>query len=445
MDSPNTGLPIPGTGSVSLLFMMLLFALGSGYFSLIETAISESRRGTLERMKDDGSADARAALSILENRKEYLSLVQVGITLMSVLAGLFAGLVVTPSLARLLDFLPYSWMAALCMSIAVIGCGLLLLGEFLPKKMAQQTPERVLVSHHRGIRYLNFLVHPAVSTLSSCADTVLLLLGMNPKAPDQVTEDEVKELIEQGTEDGTIEKAEQYMVDRVFHLGDQTAYALMTPRTQMLWLDLTDSPKHNLRVIRENDQTVFPVGKGSLDDFCGVLYAKDLLDAALDRKPLDLSQYIRKPMFVPRSMEAFRLLEKFRDSEVHEAVVLDEYGGAVGFITLGDLMTEIIGGSGARIEPEPAQITQRDGDSWYVDGLCSIDDFKQRFGIEELPEEEHDHFQTMGGFLTSYFGYIPKTAEVCEWNGLRFEVADMDRARIDKIIVSRVEAGEGKG
>ncbi|WP_337471852.1 hemolysin family protein, partial [Mitsuokella jalaludinii] len=273
----------------------------------------------------------------------------------------------------------------------------------------------------------------------SSASGVLLLLGINPNIEDTVTEDEVKDLIEQGTEDGTFEKSEQAMVDRIFHMSDQTAYSLMTPRTQMLWLDLTDSLRHNLRIIREHPQNVFPVGRENLDDFCGVLYAKDLLNASLERKSLDLAQYIRKPMFVPRSMETFRVLAKFRDTGIHEAMVLDEYGGVIGFITMNDILQEIIGDSMSNVEPDPIQFTPRDEHSWYVDGLCSIDDFKERFDIAELPDEDHDHYQTMGGFLTSYFGYIPKVAEKCEWNGFTFEVVDMDRARIDKILVTREE------
>ncbi|MBR3457888.1 MAG: CBS domain-containing protein, partial [Selenomonadaceae bacterium] len=200
--------------------------------------------------------------------------------------------------------------------------------------------------------------------------------------------------------------------------------------------------KENLKLIRENPLTVFAVGRDSLDDFCGVLYAKDLLNASLERKSLDLMQYLRKPMFIPRSMETFRLLEKFRDSGIHEAVVLDEYGGVIGFITLDDILQEIIGDSATNIEPDLIQVTQRDENSWYVDGLYSIDDFKERFGVDELPDEEHDHYQTMGGFLTSYFGYIPKVAECCEWNGFRFEIVYMDRARIDKILITKLENQE---
>ncbi|WP_432646853.1 hemolysin family protein [Mitsuokella sp.] len=430
MDSTDAGL---------LLVLVFLFLIASAFFSLIETALTESHRGRLEKLAEDGNADAEAALGLLENVEAPLSLVQVGITLTGLLLGLCTGAFVAPFLAGFISFLPHASAIAMIVSIVVMTYITLLFSEFLPKKKAAQNPEHMLMKYHGIVARLTKLARPFIKFLSGSANGVLLLLGINPHVEDTVTEDEVKDLIEQGTEDGTFEKSEQAMVDRIFHMSDQTAYALMTPRTQMLWLDLTDSLKHNLRIIREHPQNVFPVGRENLDDFCGVLYAKDLLNASLERKSLDLAQYIRKPMFVPRSMETFRVLNKFRDTGIHEAMVLDEYGGVIGFITLNDILQEIIGDSMSNVEPDPIQFTPRDENSWYVDGLCSIDDFKERFDIAELPDEDHDHYQTMGGFLTSYFGYIPKVAEKCSWNGFTFEVVDMDRARIDKILVTREE------
>ena len=428
------------TPDPSLLFVaMACFMVANAFFSLVETALTKSHRSPLERMAEDGDPDARAALDILENPDETQSVVQIGITLMGILSGLSTGLLAAPLLAKCLPFLPHAYALSLLVSVLVITYLLLLLGEFLPKKIALQYPEKVLLKHHLALKRLTWVSRPFVSFLSDSANLILLVFGINPQVEETVTEDEVKDLIEQGTEDGTFEKAEQVMVDRIFHLGDQTAYALMTPRTQMLWLDLEDSLKHNLKIIRENPQTVFPVGQNSLDDFCGVLYAKDLLNASLSKKSLDISQYIRKPMSIPRSMETFRLLEKFRDTGIHEAMVLDEYGGVIGFITLDDILLKIIGSTPqGSADTFPFQISQRDENSWLLEGLCPIDEFKDRFDIEELPEEDHDHFQTMGGFLTSYFGYIPKKGETCQWNEFRFEVLNMDRARIDKILVTKI-------
>ena len=326
----------------------------------------------------------------------------------------------------------------LAVCLPVFACLSLLLKGFLPKDEAT-VDEGNKEKYQRLLGLMNTLAQPCILILSPVARALLLMMGITPQKQGTVTEDEVKDLIEQGTEAGTFEKTEQAMVDRIFHMSDQTIYALMTPRTQMLWLDLSDPLKHNLRLIREHAQDVFPVGRDSLDDFCGVLYAKDLLNASLARQPLDLAQYIRKPIFVPRSMETLRVLEKLKHSDTHEAMVLDEYGGVIGFVTLDDIMQEIIGNFAPAGEPDPIQITPRDDHSWLMDGLYPIDDFKKRFSIEELPEEDHDHFQTMGGFLTSYFGYIPKEGEKCNWNGFTFEILDMDRARIDKILITQIE------
>ena len=394
-----------------LLVLIVVLLLLNSFFSLIETALMESHRSRLERLADEGSEDAAAALAILEEPEDALSVAQIGITLMGVLLGAASGALLAPLMGALLaPFLPHATVLSLALSIVLMTYIMLLFGEFLPKKTAMQKPEEVLLNHHRALHRLTRLSRPLITLLSRSANLILLVLGLNPKFEDTVTEDEVKDL--------------------------------MTPRTQMLWLDLEDSLHHNLRVIRTHAQSIFPVGRENLDDFCGILYAKDLLNAALTHKSLELSQYLRKPMFVPRSMELFRLLEKFRETGIHEAMVLDEYGGVIGMITLDDIMSEVLGDSAHSAPSEPLAITPRDDHSWYVDGLYSIDDFKERFDIDKLPDEDHDHYQTMGGFLTSYFGYIPKVAEKAEWNGFTFEVVDMDRARIDKILVTKNERDE---
>ena len=226
------------------------------------------------------------------------------------------------------------------------------------------------------------------------------------------------------------------MVDRIFDIGDETAYSLMTPRVKIVWLDLDDDLEKNLKVVQESPYTIFPVGNGSLDDCRGLIYAKDLLDAVLSNgREVDLEKLIKKASYVPRTMEAFRIVEKFRSSGITEAMVNDEYGGVIGFITLDDIVREIVDTAGD--DEVEQQITRNKDNSWTVDGLCDIDEFKEQFDIETLPDEEHDHFQTMGGFLTSCFGYIPKVGEVYEWNGFRFKVKEMDGVRIGKILISR--------
>lgn len=416
--------------------LIIVLAAVCGYFSMIETALIECHRGRLEKLSEEDNADAKAVLNMLESPAP-LSVAQIGITFTGILAGVCAILTVPPIAAQI-SFLEQAELIAASIALSVTAFIFLLFGEFLPKLAAKRDPEAFLLSKYKTFRLIVMLMNPFVALLTAVAGGLAFVFGMNNAKPDAVTEDEVLDLIEQGTEDGTIEKSEQEMVDRIFDIGDETAYSLMTPRVMIVWLDLDDDLEKNLQIVQDSPHTIFPVGVGSLDDCRGLIYAKDLLDAVLKNgRDVDLSALVRKASYVPRTMEAFRIVEKFRSSGITEAMVNDEYGGVIGFITLDDIVREIVDTSGE--EQGDRQFTRNKDNSWTVDGLCDIDEFKERFGIETLPDEEHDHFQTMGGFLTSRFGYIPKIGEVHEWNGFHFKVKAMDGVRIEKILITKVD------
>ena len=409
--------------------LIILLAAVSGYFSLMETALIESHRGRLEKLSEDGDPNAATVLKMIEDPAP-LSVAQIGITFSGILAGVCA-ILTSPIIAGLINL---SILPSAAISICVTTFIFLLFGEFLPKQAAKRNPDNFLLNHYKTFRIIVAIMSPFVILLSSIANGVAFIFGMNSSKTDAVTEDEVLDLIEQGTEDGTIEKSEQEMVDRIFDIGDETAYSLMTPRVMIIWLDLANDLEKNLEIVRESPHTIFPVGYGSLDDCRGLIYAKDLLDALLrDGREIDLEKLIKKASYVPRTMEAFRIVEKFRSSGITEAMVNDEYGGVIGFITLDDILREIVDTS-----DDEENFTRNKDNSWTVDGLCDIDEFKERFDIETLPDEEQDHFQTMGGFLTSCFGYIPKVGEVYEWNGFRFKVKEMDGVRIGKILITKL-------
>ena len=409
------------------------------FFALAETAINESHKSKLEKLQEDGNDEAKEALKLLEKPERALAVIQLGITFVSILIGVCTSVILAPFIRKYLYLMPYAGELSLLVSILLTTYLTLMLSEFLPTRIAMEKPEETLMQCQKHLKRLIFVTRPVVALLSNSARMLLIMLGMNTKIDDTVTEDEVKDLIEQATEDGTFEKKEQNLVDRVFHMSDQTAYSLMTPRTQMLWIDLEDTLEQNLALIRASSEVIIPVGKESLDNFCGVIYLKDVFNAALDNKPLDLAQFIRKPVYIPRSMESFRILEKFQETGIHEAAVLDEYGGVIGFITLQDILLELIGETNNVNEPESAQITSREDNAWNIEGLCSIDDFKEKFHIDELPDEDQDHYQTMGGFVTALFGYIPKKGETVQWENFVFEIEALDRYRIDKIICRKQE------
>ena len=420
----ETGLILPA--------LIILLAAVSGYFSLMETALIESHRGRLEKLSDDGNEDARAVLSMIESPAP-LSVAQIGITFTGILAGVCAVLV-SPLIAAQINFVEHAQIISAVIALCVTTFIFLLFGEFLPKLAAKRDPEHFLLSRYKMFRVIVMLMNPFVAMLTAIANGVAFVFGVNTSKSDAVTEDEVLDLIEQGTEDGTIEKSEQEMVDRIFDIGDETAYSLMTPRVMIVWLDLDDGLEKNLQIVQDSPHTIFPVGYGSLDDCRGLIYAKDLLDAVLkDGRNIDLSKLIRKASYVPRTMEALRIVEKFRSSGITEAMVNDEYGGVIGFITLDDILREIVDTEG-----DEETFKRNKDNSWTVDGLCDIDEFKERFGIETLPDEDHDHFQTMGRFVTACFGYIPKVGEVHEWNGFRFKVKEMDGVRIGKIVITKL-------
>lgn len=413
--------------------LIIVLAAVSGYFSLIETALIECHRGRLEKLSEDGDANAKAVLAMLESPAP-LSVAQIGITFTGILAGVCAVLTIH-LIAAQIQFAEHADLISATIALCVTTFIFLLFGEFLPKQAAKRDPENILLAKYKTFRIIVLLMNPIVILLSKIANGLTFIFGMNSNKNATVTEDEVLDLIEQGTEDGTIEKSEQEMVDRIFDIGDETAYSLMTPRVKIVWIDLEDDLEKNLQTVQNSQHTIFPVGVGSLDDCRGLLYAKDLLDAILKNgRDIDLNTLVKKASYVPRTMEAFRIVEKFRSSGITEAMVNDEYGGVIGFITLDDIVREIVDTSGD--EEIEQQFTRVKDNSWTVDGLCDIDEFKERFNIETLPDEEHDHFQTMGGFLTSRFGYIPKVGEVHEWNGFRFKVKEMDGVRIGKILIT---------
>ena len=415
----NIGLP---------LALILILVMMSGYFTLVETAFLESHKSRLEKLTED-----KKILNTLEAPEKFLIAAKIGLTFTKIFVSLIA---ILTALSLLPNFNP---LLAAILSAFIVSLMILLFGEFLPSRIAHQSPEKFLIKYYRSIKIISIFLTPLIFLIKNISIGIMMILGISEETEDAVTEDEVKDLIEQGREDGTFEKEEQELVDRIFQLGDETAYSLMTPRTQIVWLDLTDSIEHNLKIIAKYKNEILPVGDGSLDDCRGVLYTKDLLNVALTQKlkTLDITELLKKPIYVPRTMDAFRLLEKFRSTGIHEAMVLDEYGGVVGFITLNDLLIEIIG-TDSNIDTESTQFTMIGKNSWFVDGLYDIADFKRRFNIEELPEEDHDHYQTLGGFLTSYIGRIPNVGERFEWNNFRFEITSMDRARIDKVHIVKI-------
>ncbi|HZD43570.1 MAG TPA: hemolysin family protein, partial [Methanomicrobiales archaeon] len=329
---------------------------------------------------------------------------------------------------------PYS--GAISLAIVVIGITYftLLLGEIVPKRLALQNPERIASRVAGPMRILSTIAAPFVYILSASTDAVLRLFGVHGPPKPSVTEEEIKIMIDQGIEAGTFEETERDMVEHVFELGDRRVNALMTPRTEIVWLDIHDSPEEMRRKITESGHSRYPVSDEVLDNVLGMVRVQDLVGQLLSGARTNLRASLHRILFVPESVRAFKVLEMFQQSGVHFALVVDEYGSVQGLVTLEDILEEVVGEIPTVEELAEPMAVQREDGSWLLDGMLPVDEFKEIFDIDELPGEET--YQTLAGFVLMHLGNIPTVGTLFEWNGLRFEVVDMDRNRIDKMLVT---------
>jgi putative hemolysin len=265
---------------------------------------------------------------------------------------------------------------------------------------------------------------------------MLRLFRVRPSEEPSVTEDELRGMLAEGTQAGVFEEAEQDMVERILLLDDRRAAALMTPRPDIVWLDVEDSPEELADKLRATPYSRLPVGRGSLDNIMGEVRAKDLLALTLEGKPLCIEPVLRQPLYVPETMLALHVLEAFKQSGTEMALAIDEYGSVQGLISLTDILEAIVGDIPSDDEPEEPEAVRREDGSWLVDGMLPVDEFKELLGISELPDEELGYFQTLAGFVMVQLGHLPATTDLFDWGGWRFEVMDMDGPRVDKILVS---------
>lgn len=406
-----------------------------------EMAIVSARKVRLQQFANQGNIKARRALKLADSPNQFLSTVQIGITLIGTLAGAFGGATLAEKLAIELKRVPIAFFSvnsdaiALFLVVLTISYLSLVVGELVPKRLALNNPEQIAIGMASPMQVLARITAPAVHLLSYSTDIVLRLLGIGPSTEPEITEEEIKILIEQGTEAGTFEEAEQDMLNRVFRLGDRRVSALMTPRPDIVWLDLEDSSDVNRYKMINCSHTRFPVCQGEIDNVLGVLQVNTLLAQCLAGQGLDLTSSLRSPVFVPESTRVLKVLELFKQSGPHLALVVDEYGIIQGLVTLNDILEAIIGDIPSVDDTDEAQAVQREDGSWLVDGMLPVEEFRQLFDIEELPGEQRGNYHTLGGFVITHLGRIPTAADRFEWSGLRFEVMDMDGNRVDKVLV----------
>jgi putative hemolysin len=427
------------------IFIILLLILANGVFAMSEMSIVSARKARLQEMAERGDHKAQAALDLANSPNRFLSTIQIGITLIGILAGAFGGATLADSLASSIRQFPplaqYSRVIAVAVVVICITYLSLIFGELVPKRLALNSPEKIASVIAGPMRVLSAIAYPIVHLLTVSTEAVLRLIGAGYSSDEPlVTEEEIKVLVRQGAEAGMFEVAEQDMVERVFRLGDQPVSALMTPRLDIVWLDLNDSIEVNRRKLIESRHTRFPVCQDSPDNVLGVISVTDVLATSLSNQPIDLLTLLRQPLFIPESTHALRVLEFFKKSGTHVALVVDEYGVTQGLVTLNDVMEVIIGDVPFADDPQEVSAVQREDGSWLIDGMLTIDRFKDLFNINELPGEHRGNYQTLGGFVITQLGHIPVASDHFEWGGFRFEVMDMDGNRVDKMLVAPLKS-----
>lgn len=406
----------------------------NGVMAMAEAALLSARKARLQNESNKGNARAGIALKLTENPNQFLSVIQIGITatdlLVGALTGATLGLWINLQLSNYPVLAPYSAVIGLIVGILPVTYVSLVIGELVPKRLALRDPEGVSSAVARPMMFFSRLFSPIVRFLSFSTESMLRLLGVKVSEEPPVTEEEIQLLIDQGTEAGVFEEAEHDMVEGVFSLADQRVYSLMTPRTDIVWLDIDDSLEEIREKIAQNDFSRFPVRQDTLDVILGIVKARDLLVPSLKGEPIHLKQMLKPAFFVPETMFASKALEILKEKGTDMLLVIDEFGGLQGLLTINDIIEEIVG----EMEMDEPQATQRQDGSWLLDGMLEVDEVKEIFNLPVLPHE--DEYETLSGFVMMSLGRVPQTADHFEWHGLNFEVIDMDGRRVDKVLVT---------
>jgi len=421
---------------VLLLFLILLNSL----FAMSEMALTASRKARLQVMVEAGDSGARHAMALHDDPTKFLSVVQVGITSISVLNGIIGDAAFSGPFAAWLHATfgigdRAAHVSATAMVVVTITFLSIIFGELVPKRIGIMYPESVARVVARPMEWLSLIVRPFVKLLSWCTEATLRLMSLHVVPDRSVTEEEIAASLEQGLDAGVIEAQEHQMVRNVFRLDDRQVGSMMIPRAEIVWLEAGSAADDVLKVIGDVDHSRYPVCRGGLDDVLGVITAQQLLQQAIHGKAFALDQDLQSPVFVPETLSGMELLEHFRASATQLVFVVDEYGEVQGMITVRDVLEAITGEFGAQTDEDSWAVQRGDG-SWLFDGLIPTQELKDRLELKELPEEDRGRYNTLAGMIMLLLGRLPETADSVEWSGWRFEVVDLDGKRVDKVLAS---------
>lgn len=432
-------------GYLEELIVVLILIGANGILAMLEMALVSSRKTRLEQMLGEGNKKAGYILKLVDDPTEFLSTVQIGITLVGIGTGVYSGAALAAPLAVVFHHIPvldkYAGPLAYGLIVAIVTYLSIILGELIPKRIAISEPERMITGFASLIKILVKVFKPLTLLLSYSTKYLLKMLGMGKASQEPpVTEDEVKLLIKQGTASGVFNPDEQKIIENAFELDDLRVREIMTPRTKISWLDIKDDEKSHLAQITEKRYSCFVVADDDLDHVLGIIYTKRFLLQRLKNNKYSVQEAVQQPLYVPENMRTQNLLNMFKEERIKVALVVDEFGSLAGMVTFRDVVEHLLGDVPSFDEEYEPQITQRDSNSWLVDGLLSINDFSEYFGLDEnMVENTKEAYNTVGGLVVAILGYIPRTGDKVSCSGLLMEVVDMDGARVDKIMVSKTE------
>jgi putative hemolysin len=428
--------------------LLLALILMNGVFAMSELAIVGSRRSRLAHMAKDGHAGAARAAALSSDPMRFLSTVQVGITTVGILSGAVGQATIAGRLRLALERIPVLAPHAEGLSLVLMVIGLtyasLVIGELVPKRLALTHPERIATIIARPMQMLATIGHPVVAVLSASTDAVLRFLRVRKVKEPVVSMDEFKVLIDQAAAQGVFEKTEQELVTNILNLDERDVSEILTPRSDILFLDVRESLDQSREKLSEAQHSVVPLCDGGLDHVLGFIRSNDVLTRLLRSEALDLKALALPPLFVPRTVSLMRLLEQFKRTHLPVGLVVDEFGDVDGLVSLTDVMSAIVGELPGEPGEEPAVVTRQDG-SWLIDGTLDLDGVKRAISLDSLAGEEEETYHTLGGLAMRALGRVPRTGDVFEQQGFRFEVVDMDGNRVDRVLVSRLPAQTGEG
>lgn len=420
------------------ILIILGLILLNGILSMTEMAMVSARKSSLSTEARNGNERARRALSIAENPNRMLSTIQIGITLIGILTGIYSGSQLAGSLATLLDAMGmahnYSMTLAQGVIVIIVTFLTLLFGELLPKRIGMATAESIAKAMAAPMNYLSTMAAPFVWFLSKSTAVIFSLIGLRDEG-SKVTEEEIKSIIQEGKDNGEVQPMEEDLVNRIFMMGDLTVGSIMTSKHDLVCLDLGQSAEEIKTVIRENLYEVYPVSEGSMDNIRGLALLKDLF-VALDDKDFTLEKLIRPATYFHENTSIYKMLEQMKSENISRGLVCDEYGSCLGIVTLKDMMEGIVGNIEDGNAEDPQIVKCHDREAWFVDGQCSMYDFLTFFDSEDLMESDAD-YTTVAGLCLTEMERVPSTGEHFTWKGFKFQIVDKDNARIDKLMVSR--------